>query len=80
MNMKTGMFSTRDFYLACFLKARNVKIAHTERRGSILVFFFEDSGEVRQLITGFYNDQEEVPASRFVNAIRDLKALVHNVK
>ena len=80
MNMKTSMFSTRDFYLACFLKAKNVRLLRTERRGSILVFFFEDSGEIRQMITGFYNDQEEVPASRFVNAIRDLKALVHNVK
>jgi hypothetical protein len=80
MNMKNGMFSTRDFYLACFLKARDVRLVRTERRGSILVFFFEDSGEIRQMITGFYNDQEEVPASRFVNAIRDLKALVHNAK
>ena len=80
MNMKTGMFSTRDFYLACFLKARNIRLISTERKGNILVFFFEDSGEIRQMITGFYSDQEEVPASRFVNAIRDLKALVHNAK
>ena len=80
MNMKTGLFSTRDFYLACFLKARDVRLIRTERRGSILVFFFEDSGEIRQMIARFYNNQEEVPASRFVNAIRDLKALVHNVK
>ena len=80
MNMKTGMFSTRDFYLACFLKARDVRLTRTERRGSIVVFFFEDSGELKQLIARFYSNEEEVPASRFVNAIRDLKALVHNIK
>ncbi|MBN2073625.1 MAG: hypothetical protein JW770_06750 [Actinobacteria bacterium] len=80
MNMKTGMFSTRDFYLACFLKARDIRLIRTERRGSILVFFFEDSGKLQQMIARFYSNEEEVPASRFVNAIRDLKALVHNVK
>ena len=72
------VFKTRDFYLACFLKAKDIKLIRTEKTGNIAIFHFE-SRKIEDLITGFYNDQEIISANKFINSIRDLKALVHNI-
>ena len=80
MKMKvTRIFNTKDFYLACFLKAKDIKLVRTEKTGNLAHFYFEGDGSLEDLITSFYNDREEISANRFVNAIRDLKALVHNI-
>jgi len=71
-------FKTKDFYLACFLKAKDIKLIRTEKAGSIVIFHFE-SKKIEDLINGFYNDQEMISANKFINSIRDLKALVHNI-
>ena len=73
------IFETKDFYLACFLKAKDIKLVKTEKIGNLAHFYFEDDSAIEDLITSFYNDSECISANRFVNAIRDLKALVHNI-
>ena len=72
------VFKTRDFYLACFLKAKDIKLIRTEKTGNIAIFHFENE-KIEDLINGFYNDQEIISANKFINSIRDLKALVHNI-
>ena len=74
------VFETKDFYLACFLKAKGIKLlnASGEKMRDIVFKFRVENSE--KLINDFYNENELIPAIRFVNAIRDLKALAHNIK
>jgi len=74
------LFSTRDFYLSAFLKTKDIKLVRTVRQGRITIFYFNNENGLEQLITSFYANGEEVNANRFVNSIRDLKSLVHNIK
>ena len=79
VNMKE-IFETKDFYLACFLKAKGIKLlkASGEKMRDIVFTFQVEDPE--KLINDFYNESELIPAIKFVNAIRDLKALSHNIK
>jgi len=79
MNIKDELFSTSDFYLAALLKARDTKLIKAIKQGNKVIFYFEDKGNIKELITGFYNNSEKVLAGKFVNSIRDLKALSHNI-
>lgn len=74
------VFETKDFYLACFLKAKGIKLlnANGEKISDIIFTFQLKNSE--KLINDFYNENELIPAIKFVNAIRDLKALSHNIK
>jgi len=82
--MDTGeeIFKTKDFYLSCFLKVKGLKLMGVDKTeyGKDFYFRFERIPNLDDLITSFYADGEDVSANRFINAIRDLKALVHNIK
>ena len=80
MNIRDDLFSTSDFYLAVLLKTKNIKLIKTIKQGNKGIFYFEDKGNLEELINSFYNDSEMVSANRFINSLRDLKALVHNIK
>lgn len=71
-------YSTSDFYLASFLKAKGVILSDHERYGRRVTFIFEDRGEIRSLIKDFYN-KGIVEVNPFVHAINDLKALIYNL-
>lgn len=73
------VFKTKVFYLTCFLKAKGLKLIRTYKKGNITFFCFEYKRNIGELITGFYSSSEMVSANRFINAIRDLKALVYNL-
>lgn len=79
MNIRDDLFGTSDFYLAAFLKAKDIKLVRTVKQGNKAIFNFEDKDNLEELINSFYNDNEMVSANRFVNSIRDLKALSHNI-
>ena len=72
-------YKTRDFYLACFLKVKNLKIEKILKDKNIATFCFEERDCLKDFITGFYNGSESVNANDFINSIRDLKALIHNI-
>ena len=79
MNDEDKFFSTKDFYLACFLKVKNVRLVKTTKEDNIATFHFEKVEDIAKLITDFYNNVESVSAIDFINSIRDLKALIHNI-
>ena len=79
MNIRDDLFGTSEFYLAAFLKAKDIKLIKTIKQGNKAIFHFEDKANLEELINSFYNGNEMVPANRFVNSIRDLKALSHNI-
>ena len=80
MDIEDEFFETKDFYLACFLKARDRKLLKATKEGKLATFYFENKDDLKELIANFYNDSEMVSANRLINAIRDLKSLVHNIK
>jgi len=80
MDSEDELFETRDFYLAAFLKVKNIKLVKAVKQGELLIFCFEKNDNLEELITNFYADSEDVSANRLINAIRDLKALKYNIK
>lgn len=75
------VFETKDFYLACFLKARGIKLLNANGdKIRDIVFTFQKERDFEEIVNNFYNESELIPAIKFVNAIRDLKALSHNIK
>ena len=82
--MKTGedIFKTKDFYLTCFLKVKGLKLIGVDKieYSKDFYFKFERIPNLDDLITGFYADREVVSANRFVNSIRDVRSLIHNIK
>lgn len=72
------IYQVSDFYLACFLKAKEFKLLTTEQAGKRVVFIFEDKSNREQLTKDFYNDAE-VKVSAFIHAIQDLKSIIYNV-
>jgi len=76
--MKNGVYTTTDFYLSAFLKARGLKLINTEREGRRTTFIFEDRGDRKQLVLEFYNDGK-VEVNAFKNAIQDLRAIIYNL-
>ena len=71
--MKNETYSTNDFYLSAYLKAKGFKLANVERDGRRSTFIFEDRQDREDLIRDFYNDPF---VNNFTHAIRDLKATV----
>lgn len=80
MNIRDELFSTTDFYLAALLKTKDIKLIKAIRQGTKISFYFRNKGNIEEVITSFYSDNEMVLANKFINAIRDLKALTHNIK
>ena len=73
-----GEFETSDFYLACFLRCIGYELLDLRHEGRRAFFVFEDRlGRPADLIA-FFGNKTEVKPLRFVSAIKDLKALLHN--
>jgi len=75
---RRGGFQTTDFYLACFLRATGYELADLRRDGRRSVFVFQDRPERRSDVMAFYNGERSVCPLAFVDAIKNMKALIHN--
>ena len=49
-------------------------------QGNKFFFQFKKIDNMEDLIIGFYSEEELISAVKYKNAIRDLKALIHNMK
>jgi len=79
MNRYSDVYTTKDFYLACFLKTKGLQLVEVIKEDKVAVFSFKLIEEFNQIITDFYNGNEKVSAIAFINSIRDLKAFIHNI-
>ena len=70
-------YTTSDFYLACYLKARGYRLIGTERQGRRITFAFEERSDREALVLSFYGDGV-VQVNAFTHAIQDLKSVVYN--
>ncbi|MFZ3086325.1 MAG: DUF5659 domain-containing protein [Candidatus Hydromicrobium sp.] len=61
------IFETKDFYLACFLKAKGVKHINTSgNKIRDIVFTFQKEGGFEEIVNNFYNENELIPAIKIV--------------
>ena len=75
----SNQYSTRDYYIASFLKARGFKLVATDKNGKDIYFIFEGRQEIENILPGFYNGTEKVVAIDLTTAIRNIKSLLHNI-
>ena len=75
----SNQYSTRDYYIASFLKARGFKLVATDKNGKDVYFIFEGRQEIENILPGFYNGTEKVVAIDLTTAIRNIKSLLHNI-
>ena len=75
----SNQYSTRDYYIASFLKARGFKLVATNKNGRDVYFIFEGKEEIEKILPGFYNGTEKVIAIELTTAIRNIKSLLHNI-
>lgn len=73
------LFVTKDFYFACFLKARGIKLERAFKEGNIVFFYFKGKEEIKELLQRYFNGSENVVALTFINSIKDLKALSYSL-
>ena len=72
-------YETTDFYLACYLRCAGYSLVQVHRQGPRSVFHFADRPERANDTLAFFNNEGSVRPLAFTSAIRDLKALIHNL-
>lgn len=70
-------FSTTDFWLASWLKAKGFKIMDVIKDNGRSIFIFEDRFDRDNCIKDFYNNGL-IEVGLFKNALQDLKAIIHS--
>jgi hypothetical protein len=75
---REGLFETRDFYLACFLRCAGYELLDLRAEGRRKVFVFQDRPKRRHDVIAFYGEASSVRPLSFATAIKDMKALLHN--
>jgi len=73
---KTKGYPVSDFYLAAYLKSKNIKLINISRDGKRVTFIFDDQSDCVQLAKDFYNDGS-VQVNPFIHAIQDLKSIIY---
>lgn len=74
-----NVFETTDFYLACYLRCDGFRLAGIRREGPRSVFRFEDRVDRQDAMLAFFNNEGNVRPLAYSAAIKDLKALIHNL-
>ena len=74
-----SVFETTDFYLACYLRCDGFRLVGIRREGPRSVFRFEDRADRQDVILTFFNNEGTVRPLAYSAAIKDLKALIHNL-
>ena len=74
-----NVFETTDFYLACYLRCDGFRLVGIRREGPRSVFRFEDRADRQDAMLTFFNNEGTVRPLAYSAAIKDLKALIHNL-
>jgi len=78
-----NMFSTADMYLAALLLANEYSLVNVDRSDPKHIHFQfttceEDEVPLQEVVRDYTNGDAVVSASRFVEAIRKIKSLIHS--
>lgn len=75
---KMQRYQTKDFYLAACIITSGMKMLSCERTKSFTIFNFEDTNELRNLVSDYYGMKYKVEAMSFSSNIRSLKSAIHS--
>jgi len=75
--MNPKIIESVDFYSSAYLVACGEELIDTYKRGSQTVFVFTDSPTIGDLLNTYFAMQATVNASRYAQAIKNLKSLIH---
>jgi hypothetical protein len=76
-------YKTKDFYLACLLKASDYKFIGSEKHSENTVFFifeYENETELRLLVDRFINMEAMANVRKFTYAMSDLRDELNKYK
>ena len=76
--MNNSTYSTNDFWLSAYLKAKGLKIIRVEGNNRRAVFVFADTPERKDFIEEFYNNGP-IGITLIKNAMADLKSAIFNM-
>jgi Domain of unknown function (DUF5659) len=76
--MQSSIYQIKDFYAASFLIASGCQMLGCEREKSITLFNFEDTNDLRRLVTAFYSMKATIEPLSFCSTIRSLKSVIHS--
>lgn len=74
-----NVFETTDFYLACYMRCEGFRLVGIRRDGTRSVFRFADRANREEVMLAFFNNEGTIRPLAFSAAIKDLKAMIHNL-
>lgn len=71
---------TKDFYSGCFLKAMGYPLLRLDRQAQdYYIFVFDDpNSTAEELLIQYWDGRVQVDAKTLIDAIRDMKAMLHH--
>jgi len=70
-------YRTSDIHYAAFLRVAKVPFLRVSREEGRSFFYFEDTGNMKDLREGYYNRTAKVVARDFAEETRAVKTLMH---
>ena len=70
-------YTTSDYHLISFLTAMDVSHVRHYKNGKQVMFEFDKTDELLQLIDDYYADRVKCSPIRFGNALKQIKALIY---
>lgn len=78
-NEKKKKFTSSDFYLSAFLKAKGFRLLSITRENpQRALFVFQDTRDREGLLEDFLFGRAEIEPKSFVSAIKELKQLLYS--
>lgn len=78
--MLMQIFESKDFYLSSFLLCSGCNLVDTPAIHGVTTFMFEENEILNKLIKEFYSLKASVEPTKYANAIKTLKSLLHASK
>ncbi len=72
--------TTSDLYAAAALATAGLTVARIDRRAGRAVFVFQADDRLAGVVQSYYQGSLMIPARAFADAIRGLKAAIHQVQ
>lgn len=75
-----NVIKTKDFYIACLLRALGFPLSSLERpQKNFAIFVFEDKdNKASETISGYWDKKISIDARSFVEAINELKTRIYS--
>jgi hypothetical protein len=73
-----NIYNSKDYYLSGFLLYKGFRLLDSERENGFTTFSFQDSPELKQIVTKYYKSEAAVDPMVYGMTLRQLKGVMHN--